>query len=288
MENAFKHLFLSNDLMIKLIRATVIAELLLLALSEVVTNPPPNNYTSYAASTLLSVTNSDDAAYAIFSPFSIIFQNNSYRTFYVNTNSYITFGSLSNARSNLTTSVRYPRILIEGRDNVALSLIVKSTPDNITVRYKGYNYDTPATRTIEWVLTFYNSPYEKFDIDIISNNLYYKGDGDSFICTSSSCYLNIDATTFQLSRYWSCPSGKCVNPNTQTCETTLIPYCGLCNYASNVQLSCASCINGFSIDSTSKSCVVCNSTSKFVYFGICYATIPNCQTYNSSDPTICS
>lgn len=192
------------------------------------------------------------------------------------------------ARSNLPSSVFQPKILIEGRDNVAVSLIVRSTSANVTVYYKGYNYMTSSSRYIEWILTFYNSPFEKFDIDILSNTLVLKGTGDSYICTSNNCYQSIDTSTVQLSRYWGCPSGTCVNPGAQVCEATSFSNCDMCNYTGSTQSSCASCVYGYAVDYVNRNCVVCNTSTQHQFYGVCYNNIANCLSYDPTNPAVCS
>jgi hypothetical protein len=100
----------------------------------------------------------DNNAYEIDTNFDIYFQNKTYRTFYVNTNCFVNFQSFSYVHSGMD-KFTLPRIMIEANNNVAINLTIKATADNITVHYKGYNFNTSNSQYIEWYLTFYRVPY---------------------------------------------------------------------------------------------------------------------------------
>jgi hypothetical protein len=107
---------------------------------EIVTYPNTRDY-NYSSTVVLNISDVDDDTYEINTNFDIYFQNKTYRTFYVSTNSYVIFQDISYIyydRDRLTL----PGIMIEAQDNIAISLTVKITADNITVYYKGYNYNS--------------------------------------------------------------------------------------------------------------------------------------------------
>ena len=99
---------------------------------------------NYTTSNLLSVTNSDDEAFAINLPFSIRFQGTSYTRFYICSNSFITFGGNSTARYNLER-VRFPKLLIDATDNVAISMTVNVASNNVTIYYSGRRFSNRST-----------------------------------------------------------------------------------------------------------------------------------------------
>jgi hypothetical protein len=75
-----------------------------------------------------------NVTYAIPTNFDIYFRNSTYRTFYVSTNSCVSFQNIS-----WDSIFKVPIIMIDANSNVAINLTVKSTADNITIYYRGYN-----------------------------------------------------------------------------------------------------------------------------------------------------
>ena len=99
---------------------------------------------NYTTSNLLSVVNSDDEAFPINLPFSIRFQGTSYTRFYICSNSFITFGRSSTANYNFER-VRFPKLLIDAANNVAISMTVNVAANNVTIHYFGKRYGSSDT-----------------------------------------------------------------------------------------------------------------------------------------------
>ena len=114
-----------------------------LAFCEDVVFLPAYDY-NYTTSNLLSVTDQDDRAFEINLPFSIRFQGTSYTRFYICSNSFITFGGNSTARYNLE-QVRFPKLLIDATDNVAISMTVNVASNNVTIYYSGRRFSNRST-----------------------------------------------------------------------------------------------------------------------------------------------
>lgn len=75
------------------------------------------------------------------------------------------------------------------------------------------------------MLTFYNAPYEHFDVEILSSTLTYEGVGS--ICTASTCYQKLNIIDVGVTGYWDCGSG-CFDSIGGVCSYSLTG-CLICN-----------------------------------------------------------
>ena len=75
------------------------------------------------------------------------------------------------------------------------------------------------------MLTFYNAPYEHFDVEILSSTLTYDGVGS--ICTASNCYQKLNIIDVGVTVYWDCRSG-CFDSVGEVCSYSLTG-CLICN-----------------------------------------------------------
>lgn len=141
----------------------------------------------YPNTTLLNVSNIHGQAFRISLNFSFMHAGVSYDYFYICSHSYITF-SASHCfdYSDLYSSPSI--ILIDAANNFASHIIVTSTSENATVDYRGRRWGPDKTGEMQWKLTFYKERFQKFGLDILSNNMLDKGRGEQAICSSwNSC-----------------------------------------------------------------------------------------------------
>lgn len=128
---------------------------LLLVLSlvscEVGISSPAHDY-NYTATTLLYTNNWDDYAWCVDLNFPVRFQGSNYTRLCICSNSYVTFGG-SNGPCPYSTSISYPKLLIDSADNYAYTIEVVATTTNVTIYYVGTRY--VGSGLIRWTLTFF-------------------------------------------------------------------------------------------------------------------------------------
>jgi proprotein convertase subtilisin/kexin type 5 len=134
-----------------------------------------------------------------------------------------------------------------------------------------------GTGTLTWYVTFYNVPYEHYDIQVSVNTLSVSG--ISCVANSTTCLQTFDATTIQTTSYIGCVTVYCWNVVTSQCEQP--SHCAVCSsiatgvqcttcqsyYYLNASTLCASCITGCLVCSNNTTCTTCDTANNYFLVG---------------------
>lgn len=213
--------------------------------------------------------------------FPVYFQGASFTRLYFQNNGFISFNGTAGSYADLT-NLTFRRILIDSGDNTLVSFDNRASSRSHTFWYYGCRYKAP-NECIRWAITFYNVAYTKFTIDIYGQSIGESRRGFSLLCSSTSCYQQIDGVSLQAATYWACPAGTCVSVDAGLCQPTSLNNCGECSYNGSV---CYNCATGYALNGSS--CVYCSGSSYRIVAKQCYATVANCATYSTTNPVQCT
>ena len=131
----------------------------------------------------------DDGYWTVALPFNITYQGTSYSSVYIGTNSYITFGSGSNAYSGLGPAYpAIPKIMIGSADNSGTSIWKGqsgSTPNQTyTVQFYGNNLASGGS-IISWQVVFSEANPAQFTLSVIPATNFQAGSVSGFYTSNT-------------------------------------------------------------------------------------------------------
>lgn len=162
-----------------------------------------NVVTGISTMTNIYNSNADDASTSVSIPFNISFLGTTYQAVFIGSNSYVTFGSGSNAFSNLSASnPNFPKIVIGGADNSyqRLYTVTKGSAGSRTfhIRFEGTasTGGTGGSPNIVWEVIFYEATPAQIDLIVVTHARYTTSTGGSPPAGPPAAAYNVGLSTY--------------------------------------------------------------------------------------------